>query len=853
MEKAYNPKQYEDTLYKKWEESGYFNPDNLPGEREPYAIMMPPPNVTGVLHLGHALENSLMDIQVRFQRMNGKAALLVPGTDHAAVATQARVEDNLKKEGIANPREHFGREGLLEKIREYAEDSKATILNQIRKMGTSADWSRLAYTFDEERSRVVSEVFKKMYDDGLIYRGHRIVNWSVEGQSTASDDELEYKERTTTLYTFKYAKDFPIPIASVLPETKLGDTAVAVHPEDERYKQYIGQTFTVDVGAQKPLTIHIIADEHVDPKYGTGALGVTPAHSMADFEMYEKQPEIGLIQVVGTDGKMTAAAGEAYAGLPYKEAREKFVQWLRSEGLMIAEEEITHNVSLSDRFKDEIWALPMDQWFIDVNKEIPGRGKSLKALMREAAEKIDITPDRFAKVYTHWIDNLHDWCISRQIWWGHRIPIWYRGEEMYCGLEAPEGDGWIQDEDTLDTWFSSGMWTFSTLGWPNNEDFAKFHPTAWMQMGHEIVFLWMARMILFSEYMLSDIPFRDVYIHGILRDKDGRKFSKSLGNGIDPLDVIEEYGTDALRFSLIKGISPGNDARFYEEKVADARNFVNKLWNVSRFVLMKEEEVQDQPAELSLADKWILSRRQNVVAKVSGYLKNYNFSRAAESIYEFVWNDFADWYIEITKFQPNTQLTREVLETVLKLAHPFIPFVTEQIWKELGHEELLIIAQWPTVDRKKDYSLVIEFDQTQEIIRNIRNIRAQYRIDPAQRLPMISALAGEEKQIVEHLARVEGIEAMDYSVSASVVVGQQTITIPLDGSIDVEKERERLNTEIAQLEQYILGLEKKLANESYIQNAPEAIVHETREVKLAKEQEILALHTALEGLTKGKK
>lgn len=857
MEKGYEPGQYEDDIYAAWDKSGYFNPDNLPGQRtEPFAVMMPPPNVTGVLHLGHALENSIMDIQVRYQRMQGKKALLLPGTDHAAVATQARVEDNMKKAGIENPREKYGRDELVEKIREFAEDSKSTILGQIRKMGTSADWSRLAYTFDEERSAVVNEVFKRMYDDGLIYRGYRIVNWSTVGQSTASDDELEYKERTTTLYTFKYSKDFPIPIATVLPETKLGDTAVAVHPEDARYKEYIGQKFTVDVGAAEPLTIHVIADDEVDPEYGTGALGVTPAHSATDFAMYEKNKDIGIIQVVGLDGKMTDAAGADYAGLPVKEAREKFVQWLRDEGLMISEEEITHSVSLSDRFKDEIWPQPMEQWFVSFDTEVPGRGKTLKQLMLEAAttglggdanKKVTIIPEQFHKVYVNWIENLHDWCISRQIWWGHRIPIWYKEDEVQCSIDSP-GDGWEQDPDTLDTWFSSGMWTFSTLGWPDAQDFTTFHPTAWMQMGHEILRLWLARMVMFSTYLLDDVPFYDAYIHGILRDKDGNKFSKSAGNGIDPLDVIAEYGTDALRLSLIKGIAPGNDSRFYEEKVADSRNFVNKLWNVARFVIMKEEEGATQPDELTLADQWITAKLHTLTAEMTADLDAAQFSQAAEKLYEFVWNDFADWYVEITKFQPNPALTREVLETVLKLAHPFIPFVTEQIWKEIGGEDMVIVAQWPKAEDAVE-DVLGTFAQLQEVIRGVRNIRAQYRIDPGKELSALTQDFDEEEQlIVEKLAKVSIHKEAEYTNSANCIVGETTIVIPLDDVIDVASERTRVQEQIQETEQYVQRLSGKLANENYVNNAPAEVVEETRQKLSDKQAELAQLQETINQL-----
>ncbi|MFH1315358.1 MAG: valine--tRNA ligase, partial [Candidatus Uhrbacteria bacterium] len=560
--KAYEAKKVEEKIYSAWEKSGLFNPDNIDGE--PFTIMMPPPNVTGILHLGHALENSMMDTMIRYQRLKGRKTLLLPGTDHAAIATQAKVEKILMDEGIENPRQELGREKLVEKIREFAEDSKETILSQIKKLGTSCDWSRLAYTFDEDRNTSVKELFVRMYNDGLIYRGYRVVNWSVKGQSTSSDDEIVHVERTAKLYTFKYSKDFPITIATTRPETKLGDTAVAVHPKDKRYKEYIGQVFIVDVGAAKPLEIKIISDEEVDQDFGTGALGVTPAHAQADFAMYEnqkaKQDPIGIIQVIGKDGKMTEEAGD-YAGLGVEEAREKFVAWLDEQGLLEKEEEITQNVGTSDRYGDLIEAIPMTQWWLDMNKAIPSQNKSLRDLMREAVttglsghecQKVTITPERFTKLYIDRVDNLRDWCLSRQLWWGHRIPVWYKGEEIYVGIEAPEGDGWEQDPDTLDTWFSSGSWTFSTLGWPNEtEDLKKFHPTTWMQMGYEILYLWLLRMVLMSSYALQEIPFKDVYIHGMLRDQHGQKFSKSAGNGIDPIEVIETYGADALRISLL--------------------------------------------------------------------------------------------------------------------------------------------------------------------------------------------------------------------------------------------------------------------------------------------------------------
>ncbi|MFH1255072.1 MAG: valine--tRNA ligase, partial [bacterium] len=712
LPKTYNPADCEDAIYDRWEKSGFFNPDKLDGE--PYSIMMPPPNVTGVLHLGHALENSLMDIMARYQRMRGKKVLLLPGTDHAAVATQAKVEKLLVEQGMKNPRQELGREKLLEKIKEYAEESKATILKQIKKMGTSCDWSRLAYTFDEIRGRAVNEIFIKMYNDGLIYRGNRVVNWSVKGKSTCSDDELVHIERPAKLYTFKYAADFPIAVATTRPETKLGDTAVAVNPKDKRYKRYVGKIFTVDVGAEKPLKIKIIADENVEIDFGTGAVGVTPAHSMIDFEMYEKQKAksdpIALISVIGDDGKMTEAAGKGYAGLGVLEAREKFVNYLKKNGLLEKEEDITQNVGTSDRFGDAVEVLPMTQWFIDVNKKIPGKNGNLKDLMRNAVtighnndknQKINITPERFEKVYLNWIDNLRDWCVSRQIWWGHRIPVWYNGEEIHVGEEKPGGEGWQQDEDTLDTWFSSGLWTFSTLGWPERtEDLKIFHPTDWMQMGYEILFFWMARMILMSTYALDQIPFKSVYIHGMLRNESGKKFSKSSGNNIDPIAIAEKYGTDALRLSVIGGIAPGNDSKFYEEKVEGARNLVNKLWNIARYIITNFQfsifNYQLSSENFTLADKWILGKLENLIKQTAENLEKYEFSQAMENLRAFTWDDLADWYLEISKFEKGKdEILYFILENLLKLWHPFAPFVTEKIWSGMGRDKLLMVEEWP--------------------------------------------------------------------------------------------------------------------------------------------------------------
>ncbi len=865
LPKAYEAKDVEDGIYKRWEESGFFNPDKLPERNQngaPFCISMPPPNVTGVLHLGHALENALMDTMIRFQRMRGLRAVIIPGTDHAAIATQAKVEKMLMDDGVEYPREEFGREKLLEKIREFAEQSKSTIISQIRKVGTSCDWSRLAYTFDQGRNNAVIELFTRMYNDGLIYRGYRVVNWTVRGRCTCSDDEIIYVDRKAKLYTFKYGKDFPIIIATTRPETKLGDTAVAVHPNDDRYKQYIGQTFSVDVGAAKPLEIKVIADEEVDPNFGTGALGVTPAHSAVDFAMYEKQKAkgdpINIIPVIGEDGKMTSEAGSAYEGLSVEEAREKFVQYLKDNGLLIKEEEIDQSVGTHERYEDVIEVIPKTQWWLDVSKEIPGKRKSLRDLMRDAlttgldgdeSKKVTITPDRFTKLYLDRVNNLRDWCLSRQIWWGHRIPVWYKGEEMQVSAESP-GEGWEQDPDTLDTWFSSGSWTFSTLGWPNEtNDLDTFHPTAWMQMGYEILYLWLMRMVLTSTYLFNDIPFKDAYIHGILRDKDGKKFSKSSGNGIDPIEVINEYGSDALRISLLFGISPGNDSRYYTEKIESGRNFANKLWNISRFILTNieprttnndssESEIRNSKYEIrTLADEWIINRLNEVVVSVTNKLESYQFSPAGEELRDFTWNDLADWYLEIAKVEGNkSDILIHILRIILKLWHPFMPFVTEHIWSRFN-EDQLIVAEWPLTSSNVESQTSNEFEILRQLVTDLRRLRSEQNIEPVKKVDFIVVADQSQRQLIEQnleviksLARAESIELAESIPEgwATDVSGTMTIGLNLAGAVDLEAEKAKLQKEIGELEPYIKSTEAKLANTEFTSKAPEKVVAEMR-------------------------
>ena len=702
--KPYNPGETEDKIYKIWEDSGFFNPDNLPGERtEPFTIMMPPPNVTGVLHMGHALGITIQDILIRYHRMNGKKTLWLPGTDHAAIATQSKVEGEIKKKENLS-RHDLGRDELLKRVNEFAQNSHDTIVSQVRKFGASCDWSREAFTLDEKRNFAVNTVFKKMYEDGLIYRGYRVVNWDPKGQTTISDDEIVYEERDATLYTFKYSKDFPISISTTRPETKVGDVAVAVHPEDERYQKYIGQEFKdIDFCGAK-INIKVIADESVEKEFGTGALGVTPAHSMIDAEIAERHG-LPIIPVINEYAKMSVG-DERILGKKTVEAREIIVAWLREQGLLENEVVSKQNVGTAERTGGIIEPLPKLQWFIAVNKNIPNKnGKTLKDLTKDPVKNgnINIAPDYFSKTYFHWIDNLKDWCISRQIWYGHRIPVWYKGEEIYCGYKAPEGEGWKQDEDTLDTWFSSALWTFSTLGWPEKtKDLETFHPTSVIVPAYEILFFWIARMILMTSYVLDEIPFKTIYLTGIVRDAQGRKFSKSLGNGIDPIEIAQKYGADAGRMALIVGTAPGTDMKIDENKIKAYSKFSNKIWNATRFVLENTAGFDDsQKPELSAGHTEYITEWENLTKEITKEMEEYKLYLVGEKLYHFFWHRFADVIIEECKkdLSDSAKYTLVyLLKEQLKALHPFMPFITEEIWgliHEGKPEKLLIIEEWP--------------------------------------------------------------------------------------------------------------------------------------------------------------
>ena len=729
---GYQASNYEGDIYKTWEDSGYFNPDKLPkiknkdgtetDRKEKFSIVLPPPNVTGVLHVGHALEDTLHDIVIRFQRMKGKKTLLIPGTDHAAIATQTKVEKELAKKKIK--KQDLGREEFLNQVNEFAMNSQSTILSQLKKMGLSADWSRLAFTLDKERNLAVKTTFKNMFADGIIYQDNKIINWDPKGQTVISDDEIVYQERKAMFYTFKYSNDFPISISTTRPETKVGDTAVAVHPDDKRYKDLIGKEFEIDNFAGAKLSIKIIADEYVDPEFGTGALGVTPAHSQADWDIAERH-NLEVKKVINEYAKMENA-GELIDGLKVIPAREKVVEWLKENNLMEKEEEIDQNVSTAERTGGIIEPLPKIQWFINVNKKFKLKNSninglstekeiSLKELMRTVVQngQIKFISERFEKTYFHWIDKLHDWCISRQLWYGHQIPIWYKNkglknQEIYSGLEAPQGNDWVQEEDVLDTWFSSGLWTFSTLGWPNEtQDLKDFHPTNLIMPGHEILFPWVARMILMSGYNLGEIPFETIYIHGLVRDEKNQKYSKSMGNALNPLDVIEEFGTDAMRIALVTGTTPGQDIKFGKDKIRSYSKFSNKLWNITRFIYTNTENFDYENFDISQLQenqKEKLRKLSEFKKDIENEYEKYNFHLSSEKIYHYVWHEVADKILEevknsVTSENPdknNQYMLLKVLEESIKMLHPLMPFITEEIWKDFPKKDkdLLMVEKW---------------------------------------------------------------------------------------------------------------------------------------------------------------
>jgi valyl-tRNA synthetase len=850
MPKNFNFAEAEPRLYKAWEDQGTFKPEVAPAEAEPYVISMPPPNVTGALHNGHAIFVSLEDLMIRYERMRGKAALWVPGTDHAGIATQLQVEKMLRDEGTS--RQAVGREEFLARTWDWKEKYGGTITRQLRRLGASCDWSRERFTLDDGLSKAVQEVFCRLYEQGLIYRGPRLVNWSPGLQTAVSDLEVDREEEQGKLYYFKYpveGGDF-IPVATTRPETILGDTAVCVHPEDERYRHLIGKTALVPMLNRR---IPVIADEYVDREFGTGALKITPAHDFNDYELGKKH-NLETINVMNRDATLNEAAGP-YAGLDRFACREKLWKDMEAAGLTIKVAEHTYIVPRSQRGGEVIEPLVSTQWFLKIQ---PLAEKALAAV-RDG--RIQIVPERFEKIYNHWLENIEDWCISRQLWWGHRIPAWYGPQgEVYVGRTAPKGKGWVPEEDVLDTWFSSGLWPFSTLGWPEQTpDLKRFYPTTMMETGYDILFFWVARMIMIGLWFTDEAPFKTVYLHGMIRDKFGRKISKTLGNAIDPIGLVDKFGADPLRFTLLTSSTPGNDINVDEDRVEANWKFVNKVWQMSSFVISNLEGSSPAdlpaPAELDLPSKWILSRLEKLIANVQHLFDIHQYGEAGRNIYEFLWSEFADWYVEISKAAlygddaAAKERTRRVLfhtiQTGLKLLHPFMPFVTEEIWSYLpARSKPLIISAWPQanaayVNESAETSMNLLID----LVRGIRNVRAEYDVDPGRKIAAAFAPGSQRATLDTYhflFARLcnvnevsllaEGTPAPDQA--AAVVVNDVTAYLPLAGLVDTGAECDRLSKEGTKLAEQIGKSQAMLGNEQFVSRARPDVVERERQ-KLA--------------------
>jgi valyl-tRNA synthetase len=847
----YDPKSVEMDRYKFWLEGKYFEAKN-DKTKEPYTIVIPPPNVTGRLHLGHAWDTTLQDILTRLKRMQGYDVLWLPGMDHAGIATQAKVEEKLRTEG--KTRYDLGREKFLEQAWDWKEEYASHIREQWSKLGLGLDYSRERFTLDEGLSDAVKEVFVKLYKKGLIYRGEYIINWDPVTKTALSDIEVIYQDVQGAFYHLNYPLSDGsgyIQVATTRPETMLGDTAVAVHPEDERYKDLIGKTITLPIVGRE---IPIIADDYVDIEFGSGAVKITPAHDPNDFELGNRH-SLERILVMNEDGTMNKNAGK-YCCLDRFECRKQIVKDLKELGVLEKIEEHTHSVGHSERSGAVVEPYLSTQWFV-----------KMQPLAEEAInhqnndDKVNFVPDRFEKTYLRWMENIRDWCISRQLWWGHRIPAWYHKEtgEVYVGVEAPSDvENWNQDNDVLDTWFSSALWPFSTMGWPNteSEDFKRYFPTNVLVTGYDIIFFWVSRMIFQSLEFTQKKPFKDVLIHGLVRDAEGRKMSKSLGNGVDPMDVIDQYGADALRYFLSTGSSPGQDLRFSIEKVEATWNFANKIWNASRFALMNLEDFTIVMVDLSgpknLADKWILTRLNETIANVTRLADKYEFGEVGRELYNFIWDDLCDWYIEMAKIplygddDKAKNTTRSVLAYVLdktmKMLHPFMPFITEEIWQALPHTgESITVSEWPTVDESLiDTNASNEFKLLVDIIRSVRNIRAEVNTPMSKKIKL--AIKAKDEIIKEVLIRNSGylekfcnpseliidtnIEITEKSMT-SVVTGAELI-LPLLGLINIDEEIARLEKELAKLNSEVDRVQKKLANQGFVAKAPAAVIEEER-------------------------
>ncbi|WOC32725.1 MULTISPECIES: valine--tRNA ligase [Caproicibacterium] len=845
LAKTYNPGEVEDRIYDFWLKGGYFHAEPDP-KKEPYTIVMPPPNITGQLHMGHAMDNTLQDILIRWRRMQGRDTLWVPGTDHASIATEAKIVEAMRKEGIT--KEQIGREEFLKRAWAWKEKFGGRIEQQLRKLGVSCDWDRKRFTMDEGCSKAVREVFVRLYEKDLIYRGERIINWCPHCKTTISDAEVEFVEKDGSFWHLRYPfKDGSgyLELATTRPETMLGDTAVAVHPDDERYKDIVGKTLILPlVGREIP----VVADAYVEQDFGTGVVKITPAHDPNDFEVGRRH-NLPVINVMNEDGSINENGGK-YAGLSGLEARKQIVQELDEQGFLVRVEPIQHNVGTCYRCHSTIEPRVSKQWFVKMEP----LAKPAIAAVRE--KKVRLIPERMDKIYFNWMENIKDWCISRQLWWGHRIPAWYCEDcgEMTVARTAPDtcpkcgGAHLHQDPDTLDTWFSSALWPFSTLGWPEKTaELAHYYPTNTLVTGYDIIFFWVARMIFSGIEQMGEVPFDTVLFHGLIRDSQGRKMSKSLGNGIDPLEVVDSYGADALRFTLITGISPGNDTRYSEERVQASRNFANKIWNASRFILMNIEgkAVPDAlPQALSMEDKWILHAFNRLAGEINDNLEKFEFGIAAQKLHDFLWEQFCDWYIEIAKIRLNgsdeeaAQQVRQVLVWVmnrtLALLHPFMPYITEEIWQTLPHTgEALMVALYPQYDTSLTFVQDAEkMEAIMAAVRGVRNRRAEMNVEPSRKTKLYIASdkadtfrAGEE--IFKRLAYATGIEtaaAFDLSGAVTIVTPDAKIFIQMDELVDKEAERKRLTKELETAQKGYQNAQAKLQNEKFMSKAPEKVV-----------------------------
>ncbi|MDU1443518.1 MAG: valine--tRNA ligase [Clostridium cochlearium] len=851
--KTYDPKEFEERIYKMWEEGEYFTPE-VDKDKKPYTIVMPPPNITGKLHLGHALDNSMQDFLIRVKRMQGYSTLWLPGQDHASIATEVKVENELLKTGLK--KKEMGREAFLEKVWEWSDEYRERIRTQLKKMGVSADFTRESFTMDENLNKAVRAVFVKLYEEGLIYRGNRIVNWCPKCMTALSDAEIEYEEQNGHFWHIKYpvvGSDEFLEIATTRPETMLGDTAVAVNPEDERYAHLVGKKLILPLVNRE---IPIVADDYVDVEFGTGAVKITPAHDPNDYQVGKRHnlPEIIIMNENGTINDL----GGKYAGMDRYEARKAIVEDLKAEGYLVKIKEHVHNVSCHDRCGTIIEPMISKQWYVKMES------LAKPAIDAVRNKDIEFVPERFDKIYFNWMENIQDWCISRQLWWGHRIPVWYCKDcgEMIVSTEdltkcSKCGSSNLkQDDDVLDTWFSSALWPFSTLGWPDKtDDLEYFYPTDVLVTGYDIIFFWVARMIFSGLHSMKDIPFKTVLIHGIVRDSEGKKMSKSLGNGVDPLDIIDKYGADALRFMLITGNAPGNDIRFYEERVESARNFANKIWNASRYVMMNLDkdlmEKYKDCKDYNIADKWILSRINEVTKEVTDNIDKFELGMASQKIYEFMWNEFCDWYIELSKpvlygedekaKGVTFNVLFNVLTTGLKLLHPIMPFITEEIYTHIqDKEETITTSKWPKYKEElRDKSAEENMNYIIEAIKSLRNVRTEMNVPPSRKAKvMIYAVEGkkafEEGTVYfEKLASASEViflnsknDAPENAVSAVTKGGE--MFMPLLDLVDLEKELERLNKEKQKLEKEIERVEKKLSNANFVNKAPEAVVNEEK-------------------------